>query len=36
VRRFGKLIKELDAKSKVRDNDENFRGDLHPYISIGC
>jgi hypothetical protein len=35
VTRFGKLIEELDAESKVGDDDENFRGDLHPYISVG-
>jgi hypothetical protein len=34
VRRFGKMFKELDAENKVGDDDENFRGYLHPYISV--
>jgi hypothetical protein len=34
VRRFGKMIEELDAENKVGDDNENVRGDLHPYVSV--
>jgi phosphoribosyl 1,2-cyclic phosphodiesterase len=34
VRRFGNVIEVLDAENEVGDDDENFRGDLHPYISV--
>jgi hypothetical protein len=28
------MIEELDAENKVGDDNENFRGDLHTYISL--
>jgi len=30
VRRFEKMIEELDAENTKGDNGKNFRGDLHP------
>jgi hypothetical protein len=32
--RFGKMLEGLDIENKVGDDNENFRGDLHPYISV--
>jgi hypothetical protein len=34
IRRFGKVIEELDVKNTKGDNDENLRGDVPLYVRL--